>query len=267
MNYNNSKRSIFLPLLLAISLACGILLGVYLPRQNDIPQHSSIRSRNDKINSILNIIESNYVDTVNRNELIESAIPAILKKLDPHTVYIPAKDLKRANEPLQGNFEGIGISFNMLSDTILVISTISGGPSEKLGLLPGDKIIYINDSLVAGRGISDQNIVSMLKGPRGTMVSVKILRKGQDSLLSFDIIRDKIPIPSVDVSYMVNKNTGYIRINNFAVTTFDEFMNGLRELKGQGMQKLIIDLRGNSGGIMESAIQIANQFLRENTAT
>jgi carboxyl-terminal processing protease len=263
MNYNNSKRSIFLPLLLAISLACGILVGVYLPRQNNMPQYSGLRSRNDKINSILNIIESNYVDTVSRNELVESAIPAILKKLDPHSVYIPAKDLKRANEPLQGNFEGIGISFNMLSDTILVISTIPGGPSEKLGLLPGDKIIYINDSLVAGRGINDQNIVGMLKGPRGTMVSVKILRKGQDSLLSFNIIRDKIPISSVDVSYMVNKNTGYIRINNFAVTTFDEFMNGLKELKDQGMQKLIIDLRGNSGGIMESAIQIANQFLKE----
>jgi carboxyl-terminal processing protease len=262
MNYNNSKRSIFLPLLLAISLACGILLGVYLPRQNNMPQYSGLRSRNDKINSILNIIESNYVDTVSRNELVESAIPAILKKLDPHSVYIPAKDLKRANEPLQGNFEGIGISFNMLSDTILVISTIPGGPSEKLGLLPGDKIIYINDSLVAGRGINDQNIVGMLKGPRGTMVSVKILRKGQDSLLSFNIIRDKIPISSVDVSYMVKKNIGYIKINNFAVTTFDEFMNGLKELKDRGMQKLIIDLRGNSGGIMESAIQIANQFLK-----
>lgn len=263
MNYNNSKRSIFLPLLLAISLAGGILLGIYLPKQSDMPQHPSLRSRNDKINSILNIIESNYVDTVNRNELVETAIPAILKKLDPHTVYIPAKDLKRANEPLQGNFEGIGISFNMLTDTILVISTIPGGPSEKLGLLPGDKILYINDSLVAGRKISDQRIMGMLKGPRGTSVNVKILRKGQPELLSFDIVRDKIPIYSVDVSYMVNKNTGYIRINNFAMTTFDEFMKGLRDLKSQGMQKLIIDLRGNSGGIMESAIQIANQFLKE----
>jgi carboxyl-terminal processing protease len=263
MNYNNSKRSIFLPVLLAITLAGGILLGLFLPRQSDIAQHASLRSRNDKINSILNIIESNYVDTVNRNDLVETAIPAILKKLDPHTVYIPAKDLKRANEPLQGNFEGIGISFNMLTDTILVISTIPGGPSEKLGLLAGDKILYINDSLVAGRKISDQRIMGMLKGPRGTVVKVKILRKGQPELLSFDIVRDKIPIYSVDVSYMVNKNTGYIRINNFALTTFDEFMKGLRDLKSQGMQKLIIDLRGNSGGIMESAIQIANQFLKE----
>ena len=263
MKYNNTNRNIFLPLLVAISLAAGILLGIYLPRENDVQQRTGLRPRNDKINSILNIIESNYVDTVNRNVLVESAIPAILKNLDPHSVYIPAKDLKRANEPLQGNFDGIGISFNMLTDTILVISTIPGGPSEKLGLMPGDKILFINDSLVAGRGISDDKIMGMLKGPRGTLVKVKILRKGQKDLLDYDIIRDKIPIYSVDVSYMVNKNTGYLKINNFAMTTFDEFMKGLRELKNQGMQKLIIDLRGNSGGIMESAIQIANQFLKE----
>ena len=145
MNYNNKKRSIILPVLLAVALAAGILIGKFLPSGDDQPQHSNIRSRNDKLNSILNIIESNYVDSVNRDDLVEAAIPAILKKLDPHSVYIPAKDLARANEPLQGNFEGIGISFNMVTDTILVISTIPGGPSEKMGLLPGDKILYVND--------------------------------------------------------------------------------------------------------------------------
>lgn len=263
MNSNNSKRSVFLPVFLALALICGILIGVFLPANNDIPLHSSLNSRNDKINSILNIIESNYVDTVNRNQLAEAAIPAILKKLDPHSVYIPAKDLERANEPLTGNFEGIGISFSVLNDTILVISTISGGPSQKLGLLAGDKIIYVNDSLVAGRNIRDEKVLEMLRGPRGTVVKLKILRKGQKELFNFDITRDKIPIYSVDVAYMVNKTTGFIKINNFAVTTFDEFMNGLRELKAQGMTKLIIDLRGNSGGIMDAAIQIANQFLKE----
>ncbi|MCJ7449297.1 MAG: S41 family peptidase [Bacteroidales bacterium] len=262
MSYNNPKRSIFLPLMLALSLIFGILIGIFLPRQNLMPQHSSIRSRNDKINSILNIIESSYVDSVNRNDLVETAVPAILKKLDPHSVYIPAKDLVRANEPLQGNFEGIGISFTTLSDTILVISTISGGPSEKLGLEAGDKIIYVNDSLVAGKHISDEDVMRMLKGPRGTVVRIKILRKGHSDLLAFDITRDKIPLPSVD-NYMVNNNIGYIRINNFAVTTFDEFMENLRELKAQGMTKLILDLRGNSGGVMDPAIQIANQFLKE----
>jgi carboxyl-terminal processing protease len=263
MNYNNTKRSIFLPVMLGVALAIGVLIGKFLPSGNDLPQHSNIRLRNDKLTNILNIIESNYVDSVNRDELIEAAIPAVLKKLDPHTVYIPAKDLARANEPLQGNFEGIGISFNMLTDTILVISTIPGGPSEKMGLLPGDKILYVNDSLVAGRHISDEQVMGMLKGPKGTVVRIKILRNGQKELLPFDITRDKIPIYSIDVSYMVNDHTGYIKINNFAVTTFDEFLKGLRELKDQGMTGLIIDLRGNSGGIMEAAIQIANQFLKE----
>ncbi|HUX59177.1 MAG TPA: S41 family peptidase [Bacteroidales bacterium] len=263
MNYNNSKKNVLLPLIFAITLASGVLIGKFLPRQNGSLQHSNIRSRNDKLTTILNIIESSYVDSVNRNDLVETAIPAILKKLDPHTVYIPANDLVRANEPLQGNFEGIGISFSMLTDTILVISTIPGGPSEKLGLLPGDKILYVNDSLVAGRNIGDQNVMGMLKGPRGTVVKIKILRRGEKELIPFEITRDKIPIYSVAVDYMVNDHTGYIRINNFAMTTYDEFMTGLRELKGKGMTSLILDLRANSGGVMEAAIQIANQFLKE----
>jgi carboxyl-terminal processing protease len=263
MNNNNSKRSIFLPLLLAGALVTGIIIGIYLPGKNNADQQSSIRIKSDKINSILNVIESSYVDTVNRKDLVEAAIPAILNKLDPHSIYIPAKDLARANEPLEGNFEGIGITFNMLTDTIFVISTILDGPSEKAGLQAGDKILYVNDSLVAGKGISDEGVLGMLKGPRGTVVRVKILRKGYDDLLAFSITRDKIPIYSVYVAYMVNKNTGYIRINNFAVTTYEEFMKGLKELKEQGMTKLIIDLRGNSGGVMEAAVQIANQFLKE----
>jgi len=263
MKYNNSKRSVFLPLMLAIAMALGIYIGETLPERDNLQQRSNIRSKNDKLNTMLNLIESSYVDSVNRNDLVEAAIPAILKKLDPHSVYIPAKDLARANEPLQGNFDGIGISFTMLTDTILVISTIPGGPSEKIGLLPGDKILYVNDSLVAGKHIADDKIMGMLKGPRGTLVKVKVLRSGQKELLPFEITRDKIPIYSIDVSYMVNNHTGYIKINNFALTTFDEFMKGLHELKEQGMTDLILDLRANSGGIMEAAIQIANQFLKE----
>ncbi len=263
MKYNNTNKAIFLPVLLSVAVVVGILIGLYIPTDRNLNQHPNIRSRNDKLNMILNLVESNYVDSVNRNDLLESAIPAILKKLDPHSVYIPAKDLARANEPLQGNFEGIGISFNMLTDTILVISTIPGGPSEKTGLLPGDKILFVNDSIVAGKQISDEKVMSMLKGKRGTVVNVKILRTGQKELLDFSITRDKIPIHSVDISYMVNDYIGFIRINNFAMTTFDEFMKGLRELREKGMTKLILDLRGNSGGIMEAAIQIANQFLKE----
>lgn len=263
MKYNNTRQSIILPVVAALALAAGILIGTYLPGKNNSPQQAGFRARNDKINSILNIIESDYVDTVNRAELVEAAIPAILKKLDPHSVYIPAKDLQRANEPLQGNFDGIGISFNMLTDTILVISTIPGGPSEKVGLMAGDKIIFVNDSLVAGRNLSDEKVMGMLKGPRGTVVRIKLMRKGFGELIPFDITRDKIPIASVDVSYMINEKTGYIKINNFAMTTYDEFLKSIRELKSKGMQKLILDLRENSGGVMEAAIKIADEFLKE----
>jgi carboxyl-terminal processing protease len=263
MNYNNTRRNVFLPLIIAVSVAAGIIAGIYLPGRKGDSVHSNIRSRNDKLSNIINIIESSYVDSVSATDLEETAIPAILKKLDPHSIYIPAKDLKKANEPLQGNFDGIGISFNLLTDTILVISTIPGGPSEKAGLIAGDKIIFVNDSLVAGKKITDEEAMGMLKGPRGTIVKLKILRKGQKALIPFEITRDRIPRYSIEVSYMVNDNTGYIRISNFAVTTFDEFMNGLKELKGKGMTKLIVDLRGNSGGIMEAAIRIADQFLKK----
>jgi carboxyl-terminal processing protease len=263
MKYNNTNRSVIIPLLMSVALVAGILIGIYLPGKNSEPQQSGFRARNDKINSILNIIESDYVDTVNRAELVEAAIPSILKKLDPHSVYIPAKDLQRANEPLQGNFDGIGISFNMLTDTILVISTIPRGPSERTGLMAGDKIIYVNDSLVAGKQLSDEKVMGMLKGPRGTVVKIKLLRKGYKDLIPFEITRDKIPIASVDVSYLISDKTGYIKINNFAITTFDEFMKSLKELKAQGMTKLILDLRENTGGVMEAAIKIADQFLSE----
>ncbi|HRR93101.1 MAG TPA: S41 family peptidase [Bacteroidales bacterium] len=261
MKYNNSLRSIYIPLIVAVSLSAGILAGFFLPGRNGDISHAGIRTKPDKITMMLNIIRSNYVDTVDLNTLEESAISAVLKKLDPHSVYIRAKDLKRANEPLQGNFDGIGITFNLLTDTILVISTIPNGPSEKAGLLAGDKIIYVNDSLVAGKGITDEEAMGMLKGPRGTIVKLKILRKGSPGLLSFDITRGKIPIHTVDVAYMVNETTGYIKINNFALTTYDEFVTSLKELLAKGMKKLIIDLRNNPGGVMEAAIQIANQFL------
>jgi len=263
MSRNNSLRSVFLPLLLALSVAAGIIIGICIPGKNNGNEIPGIRIRGDKINNLLDVIESRYVDTVNRRELVETAIPAILKKLDPHSVYIPARDLSRANEPLEGNFEGIGISFNLLTDTILVISTIPGGPSEKTGLQAGDKILFVNDSLVAGKNIRDESVLRMLRGPRGTIVNVRVLRKGHKDLLSFNITRDKIPIYSVDIAYMPAPTTGYIRINNFAVTTYDEFMRGLRELMGKDMRNLIIDLRGNSGGVMEAAVQIANQFLKK----
>jgi len=258
MKYNKA----YLPLIIGIAVAIGILIGFYMPH----PQtglYTNFPPSNDKLSRVLDIIESDYVDTVNRNALIEEAIPVMLRKLDPHSVYIPATDLAQANEPLQGNFDGIGVSFNMLTDTVLIISTIPGGPSEKAGIIPGDKIILVNDSLIAGKNIPDEDVVKMLKGPRGTRVDLKIERKGAKELLPFTITRDKIPIYSVDVSYMMSDDVGYIKISNFALTTHDEFKKGLNELKETGMSKLILDLRGNSGGVMDAAIQIADEFLPE----
>lgn len=261
MSNNNSKTGIILPILVSIVLVAGILIGISLPKKHDASQYTITRQRSDKLSNIMTIIETRYVDSVNKNKLIETAINSVLVELDPHSIYMSAQELSRANEPLQGNFDGIGISFNMLTDTVLVISTISGGPSETVGLQAGDKILYVNDSLIAGQNLPDDGVMALLKGPKGTNVNVKVLRKGQDDLLSFDIIRDKIPIYSIDVAYMINENTGYIKINSFALTTFEEFTQGLAELRDNGMTKLIIDLRNNSGGVMEAAIQIANEFL------
>lgn len=258
MKYNKA----YLPLIIGVAIAVGILIGFYMPH----PQpglYTNFPPSNDKLSRILDIIESDYVDTINRNELIEEAIPVMLRKLDPHSVYIPATDLAQANEPLQGNFDGIGVSFNMLTDTVLIISTIPGGPSEKAGIIPGDKIIYVNDSLIAGKGIADDEVVKMLKGPRGTRVDLKIERKEAGELLPFTIIRDKIPIYSVDVAYMMSDDVGYIKISNFALTTHDEFKQGLNDLKEKGMKKLVLDLRGNSGGVMDAATMIADEFLAE----
>ncbi len=260
MKYNNSPRNSILPLIIAVSVIAGVLIGIKMPGRTSHPP-LSINPRTDKISRILNYIEANYVDSVDRDKLVESVIPVMLHELDPHSVYIPAQELTAANEQLQGNFEGIGISFNMLTDTVLIISTIPGGPSEKVGVMAGDKIIYVGDSLIAGQGIADEDIMGMLKGPRGTEVNIKVLRKGVEDMIPFTIVRDKIPIYSIDVAYMVNDNTGFIKINRFSMTTYDEFIEAINELKAKGMEKLILDLRGNVGGVMDPSIKISDEFL------
>ncbi len=262
MKYNNSKKNIILPLVIAVSVIAGVLIGIWMPGRTSHPP-LSVKPRTDKISRILSYVEANYADSVDRNKLVEAAIPVMLHELDPHSVYIPAKDLTASNEQLQGNFEGIGISFNMLTDTVLIISTIPGGPSEKVGIMAGDKIIYVGDSLIAGQGIVDEEIIGMLKGPRGTEVEIRVLRKGVEELVPFTLTRDKIPIYSVDVSYMIDNTTGFIKINRFSMTTYEEFMKAVAELKAEGMDKLIIDLRGNVGGVMEPAIRISEAFLPE----
>jgi carboxyl-terminal processing protease len=210
------------------------------------------------------LIENYYVDDVDDGKLAEDAIKAMLEKLDPHSTYLSAEEVREMSEPLEGNFEGIGISFNMLSDTLYVIETIAGGPSEKIGLKAGDKIIYVNDSLIAGVKRTTKFVMSQLKGPKGTTVNVKVLRKGVSDLLDFKIIRDKIPVYSVDAAYMVDKNTGYIRVARFGTTTPKEFRDAILKLKGEGMKNLIVDLEYNGGGYLEPAIDLSDEFLDKN---
>lgn len=262
MQYKNSKFSIYTPIILALVLAAGIFLGSRL-NFNKNTGGVNFSMEPNKMDLILDLIESEYVDSVSRNDIIENTIPHLLANLDPHTVYIPAKDLEQVNEPLEGNFDGIGVQFNLLNDTILVINTIPGGPSEKIGLRAGDKIIRIDDSLFAGVKINNDDVIKNLKGPRGTKVKVSIARQGFDELLDFDIIRDQIPLYSLDVAYMVTDKIGYVKISAFARTTHDEFVAAVKKLKALGMEQIILDLRSNGGGYLDAAIKLADEFLKD----
>jgi carboxyl-terminal processing protease len=216
-----------------------------------------------KIGRTFSLIEAAYVDTVDFNMLTEKAIIEILKNLDPHSTYISAKDVRDMNEPLNGNFEGIGIQFNILRDSIIVIEPIAGGPSQKVGLKAGDRIITIDREKVYGIGISTSGVRSRLMGPKGTKVDVSVSRRGVRDILEFTIIRDKIPISSLDASYMLDKETGYIKLSRFAATTENEFMKAVDSLKRNKMSNLVLDLRGNGGGYMMAATAIANQFFKD----
>lgn len=214
-----------------------------------------------KVARTMAIIENFYVDDVDDKKLSEDVIKAALEKLDPHSSYISAEDIKDMEEPLQGNFDGIGIMFNMMTDTLYVIETVSGGPSQKVGILPGDRIIMVNDTLIAGVKMSNKNIMSRLKGKKGTTVNVKVMRRGVPDLISFRIVRDKIPIYSIDASYMVAPEVGYVRLSRFGATTGAEFIEACQKLKNEGMKNLILDLESNGGGYLGAAIDIANHFL------
>lgn len=238
---------------LILLLAVFVLRPVYAQTNNS--------ATTEKFNTLLYYIEQMYVDTVHSEELVETAIRSMLEELDPHSVYISKEQLSRANEPLNGNFEGIGIQFNILKDTIFVVSPISGGPSEKLGIQAGDKIVTVDGENVAGIGITNQDVMDLLKGPKGTQVDVGVKRSGVRKLLEFNIIRDKIPIYSVDASYMVDDEIGYVKVNRFSKTTMRELRQALSKLKAAGMQSLVLDLQGNGGGLLNTAIDMADEFL------
>jgi carboxyl-terminal processing protease len=217
----------------------------------------------EKLDYLLYFIENNYVDTVGLAPLVEEGVKAILKKLDPHSVYISKEELKDMEEPLLGNFEGVGIQFNILEDTIVVVNTIIGGPSEKVGILAGDKIVTIEGENVASIKLKNKDVVSRLRGPKGTVVKVGIFRRGFKEILDFKITRDKIPLFSIDATYMMDKETGYVKISRFSATTADEFKESLTKLKEKGMKNLILDLTGNGGGYLQAANDVADQFLED----
>jgi len=216
-----------------------------------------------KFGKVLEWINNYYVDSVDQEKLVESAIIQLLKELDPHSSYVSKKEVEAMNEPLQGNFEGIGISFNILNDTIFVISPITGGPSEKVGILAGDRIVKVDGKNVAGVGITNERVYELLRGKKGTRVTVTVLRRNVKELLDFNIIRDKIPIYSIDASYKVTDDVGYIKISRFSLTTVDEFKEAITRLKKNNVKNLILDLTGNGGGYLEIAISLADQFLDE----
>lgn len=214
-----------------------------------------------KLDRTIQLINDLYVDDVDADKITESAIRSMLAELDPHSSYLNKEEVRQMNEPLEGNFDGIGISFNMLTDTVYVMEVIAGGPSQKVGLMPGDKIIYVNDTLIAGQKMTTQDIMSKLRGKKGTTAIVKVLRKGIPELTEFRIVRDKIPIYSIDATYMVNNNTGYIRLSRFGTTSLKEFNEALIKLKSSGMEDLIVDLTGNGGGILSISTAITDEFL------
>lgn len=257
-----TNRLIIIPVII-ISLFIGILAG----RIYDNPDAENkfiIIPKANKLDIVLNYIENDYVDEVSKSEIIEQTIPKVLEELDPHSHYIPAAELQSVNEPLEGNFSGIGIQFNMLNDTLLVVQTTANGPSERTGIMAGDRIVKVDGVTVAGVQMPSDSIVDMLRGPLGSKVEVGIERRNVSELLTFEIIRDNIPLYSVDVAYMVNDSIGYLKLNKFSATTEQEFATAVTRLRVLGMKKLILDLRENSGGYMNAAIFIADQFLNGN---
>ena len=226
-------------------------------------QRESEMKRIRKLHMALSAIEALYVDTVNADKVAEDAIRGMLEKLDPHSTYSDAKETKAMTEPLNGSFEGIGVQFNMSDDTLLVIQPVSNGPSEKVGILAGDRIVAVADTSIAGVKMSREEIMRRLRGPKGTVAHLKVVRRGISDTLRFDVVRDKIPVYSIDATYMLRPGVGYIRIGNFSATTYEEFLSSMAKLQKQGMRDLVLDLQGNGGGYLQAAADLAGEFLQK----
>lgn len=261
-NLTNNRKAWLNPLIYSLILIAGIVIGSLIFRERKPEKYTGTpHASAGKIDNVLDFIEQNYVDTVKRNDLEEKTLVAMLNQLDPHSEYIPATDLQQVNEPLEGNFDGIGVEFNIVSDTICVVHPIQGGPSESVGVKPGDRIVKVDGKNMAGIKISNKKVFEALRGKKGSKVKVSIKRAGVRELLDFTITRGEIPIYSMDVAFMANADVGYIKISRFAAATYEEFRKAFNKLSKQGMKKLILDLRGNGGGYLNAAVDICDEFL------
>lgn len=261
--YNNKWKAIIMPVAIALAIVLGMYINsLFEKRSASIGRQAEfLPVQGSKLDLILNMINYSYVDSVDINEIQEKAIPLLIKDLDPHTVYIPAKDIQRVNEEMMGNFGGIGVQFYKYLDTVTVVKVVPGGPSEEAGILDGDRIVKVNDSIVAGKKVDTDKIMQMMRGEIDTKVKLTIIRRGEKETIVKTVTRGVIPIRSVDVSYMLNDTTGYVKVKTFGMNTYEEFMSALASLEKQGMKKLILDLRGNEGGILPIAVNMINEFL------
>ena len=260
---NNKLKTVY-PLILSVAIAGGIILGYAISNRVNKTRSAGQYYQPDKVSSILKVIERSYVDPISKIDIEEKTIPVILSELDPHSTYIPAKDMKSVNEEMSQKFSGIGVQFVMQKDTVMVVEVVSGGPSEKLGIMAGDRIVTVEGNNIAGIGIKSDSIVSLLRGKKGSVVNVEIHRSGFDELLQFAITRGEIPLYSVDASYMFDNEIGYIKVNRFAEKTAIEFADSIRSLQEKGLQKLVVDLRGNSGGYLNVVFRMVDELLPAN---
>ena len=264
MDNRNSSRSWLL--VVVVGLAVGFFISLAIEcfqlklENNYLKQHPKIVA-SSKFDEVMYHIDNMYVDTVNLKHVEEEAIIAMMEELDPHSQYISVEEFNAVNDPLLGSFEGIGVQFRIVEDTVSIVNTIKGGPSEKVGIMAGDRIVYVDDSLVAGIKIKNESVMRLLKGPKGTKVQVKVFRRGEKELIDFTIIRDVIPTYSVDIAYMLDNKTGFIKLSKFSATTYNEFWKAAKKLKREGMTQLVLDLRGNGGGFLEEAVEIVDEFL------
>ena len=264
--YKNNKHTILFPLILAVGVVLGILLGQFVGRNSVESQLRTLISRgglntNNKIMQTCMLVEHKFVDSISMDSLSELVIPLMMKELDPHSVYIPAREMQQLNEPLEGEFDGIGVVFNAATDTVIVLNVIPNGPSAKAGIVAGDRIIEVNDTIIAGVKMPQRDIMKRLRGRRGTEVKLSLKRQGIDDLVDVTVVRDAIPIESIESAFMVTDDIGYIRLSQFARSSYIELLRALIELRSAGMHKLIFDLRDNAGGYLDQAIMIANEFL------